>query len=123
MTEETQKPFPNEPSQSDWRDWDKWEKAANNLQQQHPSATVFETKVLYTFGMMRHLLETSGRTLKDPPFYFPAYLLACGAVELMGRCVMEEFEETRCQRRLRRGLERMIEVCPHCGTEIRGEAA
>jgi len=124
MTEETRRPFPNEPSQSDWEEnWDEWEEAANNLQRQYPAATVFETKVLYTFGMMRHLLESSGWTLEhNAPFYFPAYLLACGAVELMGHCVMEEFEETRYQRRLRRGLERMIEVCPHCGkSNIRGE--
>lgn len=123
MTKETRKPFPNELSQSDWMDWDKWEKAANNLQQQHSNVTVFETKVLYTFGMMRHLLEASGWMLEhNTPFYFPAYLLACGAVELMGRCVMEETEPVKFQRALRRGLERIIEICSHCRrSNIRGE--
>ena len=72
--------------------------------------------------MMRHLLESSGWTLEhNTPFYFPAYLLACGAVELMGRCVMEEKEPVEFQRTLRRGLERMIEVCSHGGaSNIRG---
>lgn len=134
MTEETLKPFPNEPSQADWTYWGEWEKAADNLRRQHPDVTVFETKALYTFGMMRHLLEASGWMLEhglwckdgkcpNPrPFYFPVYLLACGAVELMGRCVMEEKEPTEYQRALRRGLERTIEVCSHCGrSKIRGE--
>jgi len=137
MTEESVKLFPDEPSQNEWRDtdWCEWERAASSLRQQDSTVTAFETKVLYTFGMMRHMLEASGWTLehdcyckdkKDPnplPFYFSAYLLACGAVELMGCCVLEESEhQAKFQRALKRGLERMIEVCPHChGSNIHGE--
>jgi hypothetical protein len=117
-------PFPNEPLLEAWTDdRDEWESATRYMRRQYPNITLFQTKVLYVFGMMRHLLEASGHAMSNTgSFLFPAYLLACGAVELLGRCVMESGETTHFQRGLLRGLERMILVCQHCGrSDIRGD--
>lgn len=110
-------PFPGEPSTDIWADdRDKWESATSYMKRRYPNITLFQTKVLYSFGMMRHMLEASGHALSNGSSYlFPAYLLACGGVELLGHCVMVPGEPTQFQRGLRRGLERMIITCNHCG--------
>lgn len=119
MANSAQKSFPNEPSQETWTsDKRKWEAVVHRLGKECPHITPFQAKVLYVVGMMRHMLEASGWTLSDGgSFLFPAYLLACGAVELLGRCVLtdEDAKSAKPQIALRRGLERMIEICPHCG--------
>lgn len=97
--------------------------AANSVRNQYPNATPFETKAIYVFGMVRHLIESAGWALEHTrPYSFPAYLLVCSAVELLGRCVADVNEDPiKFQRGLVRGLEIMIETCPHCGvTNIRG---
>lgn len=112
-----QTPFPSEPPEESWgADHDRWQSAAEHMTRQYPEITLFQTKVLYVTGMTRHMLEASGHALSARSFFFPAYLLASGAVELLGRCVLDPGEPTRHgQRALRRGLERMIHTCPHCG--------
>lgn len=122
MIPEIQRRFPNDPPSGAWENWNQWERSTNSLRQHFPNATVFETKVLYIFGMIRHLLETTGWAMRhESPFYFPAYFLACDAVELMGRCDLDGEDPSRFGMALRRGLEKLILTCPHCErNNIRG---
>lgn len=118
--------FASEPANDDWVDREQWEQVINSLRGQYPKMTALESKAVYVFGMMRHLLEAAGWALDHPrccndgmdrypqPFHFPAYELACGAAELLGRCAMGEGDPLQYQMALRRGLERMIDICPCC---------
>ena len=126
MTPKTSDLFVSEPADNDWINRNQWDEVVGSLRGQHPKMTAFESKAVYVFGMMRHLFEATGWTLDHPdycrdgadrypqPFYFPAYQMTCGAVELLGRCVMGEGDPDEFQMALRRGLERMIELCPCC---------
>jgi len=71
--------------------------------------TPFTAKALYAFGMMRHLIESAGWALTHRPpyqcFYISAYLLSCGAIELLGRCISgDDREDKGSGSRLRCGL-------------------
>ena len=50
--------------------------------------TTFEAKALYVVGLIRHLLEASGKCVdgKDQ-FWLPAYVLTADAAEALGRCL------------------------------------
>ena len=118
--------FPSGPANDDWGDREQWEQVISSLRNQYPRMTALESKAMYVFGMMRHLFEAAGWALdhssycKDgadrhpQPFHFPAYEMACGAVELLGRCVMGKGDPEIHQMALRRGLEQMIDICPCC---------
>lgn len=103
--------FPNEPQLKTYnREWT----AAGRI----PSGLVltpFAAKALYAFGMMRHLMESAGWTLKHKPpyecFYIAAYLLSCGAIELFGRCVSGDDDEKHgAIRRLKCGLKEIASI-------------
>ena len=94
--------FASEPASADGSIEEQWDEVVASLRDQHPRITALESKAMYVFGMMRHLFEATGWALDHPdycrdgtdrspqPFYFPAYELASGAVELLGHCVMSE---------------------------------
>lgn len=97
--------FPNEPALIRYEA--EWTAAGQILPGQ--TLTPFTAKALYAFGMMRHLIESAGWALKHKPpyqcFYISAYLLTCGAIELLGRCVSgDESEGSGAGRRLTYGL-------------------
>ena len=52
--------FLSEPADTDWRNRNQWDKVVGSLRIQHPNITAFESKAVYVFGMMRHLLEAAG---------------------------------------------------------------
>jgi len=99
-----------------------WDTVPAPLKRSFPKITSFQTKVLYVFGMIRHMFEAAGYTFEinyveereknESPdsFLFATYLLASGAVELMGRCILHSSEwnseyPIRSNRPLVRGLE------------------
>jgi hypothetical protein len=103
--------FPSEPAitryEAEWR-------AAGQISPDQ-ALTPFAAKALYAFGMMRHLIESAGWALTHKPpyqcFYISAYLLSCGAIELLGRCVSgDESEDRGAGRRLRCGLRRIASL-------------
>lgn len=62
-----------------------WQEAAS---QSNLGITPYTAKALYTFGIMRHSIEASGKALSSSHrFYLCAYLQTATAVELLGRCL------------------------------------
>jgi len=127
MTQNTFDLLASEAANDSLVDREHWELAIRSLHGRYPKMTALECKATYVFGMMRHLLEAAGWALEHcdycrdgtdhnpQPFYFPAYQIACGSVELLGRCAIgKEDAPEKYQMALRRGLERMIEFCPCC---------
>ena len=103
--------FPNEPQLARYnREWVAAGQIRSDL-----TLTPFTAKALYAFGMMRHLVESAGWSLKhEPPygcFYIAAYLLSCGAIELFGRCVSgDDDEKYGSTRRLKCGFKQMATI-------------
>jgi hypothetical protein len=58
-----------------------WANAASTV----GGITPFEAKALYGAGLLRHLLEGSGRCLEKPPFHLSAFVIATEAAEALGR--------------------------------------
>ena len=124
--------FPKEPNNR-WNG-SVWDDVIEPLKTSFPEITPFQTKVLYIFGMIRHMLEAAGWTFKtnnfghskqgksSPPFLFATYLLASGAVELMGRCILTNSEwagklPIKSNRPLVRGLEWVSQNYPGFNNE------
>jgi len=107
----TESLFPNEPQLATYgREWNVAGQISPNL-----ALSPFTAKALYAFGMMRHLMESAGWTLKHKPpyqaFYISAYLLSCGAIELFGRCISGDDDERHgATRRLKCGLKKIASI-------------
>ena len=103
--------FPSEPQLHKYtREWTAAGRDVNGV-----TLTPFTAKVLYAFGMMRHLVESAGHALTHKPpygcFYISAFLLGCGAIELLGRCVSgDDLETSGATRRLQAGLREISSI-------------
>ena len=69
--------------------------------------TTFEAKALYVVGLIRHLLEASGKCVDgEHRFWLPGYVLAADAAEALGRCLTgNRGEGGEATMRLTAGLE------------------
>jgi hypothetical protein len=68
-----------------------WERAAADV----GGITPFEAKSLYAVGLVRHLLEASGRCLAAPSMDLPGFVLAAEAAEAVGRCLLGDRQQDR----------------------------
>jgi hypothetical protein len=67
--------------------------------------TPLEAKAFYAVGLLRHLIEASGKCLDEPAFELPAYVLAAEAAEALGRLrIGNRDEDTNSRKRLDAGL-------------------